>query len=153
LIISTRPKGWTERRRRGRRFDVDTSVRDLVTEYVQTVGERRFDRLGELMHPDVTFGGIVKQEAHGREAVVNAFRTVGPIIRRNDIRAVVVDGNDAFVLYDFVTDTDVGAVLSGEYVTTEDGLIRSTTLLYDLRRWPEVLQELERRRNTVGADA
>jgi hypothetical protein len=130
-----------------------TSVRDLVTEYVQVVGERRFDRLAELMHPDVTFGGIVKKEAHGREAVVDGFRTLGPIIRRNDIRALVVEGHDAFVLYDFVTDTDAGAVLSGEYVTTEHGLIRSTTLLYDLRRWPEVLQELERRRDAVAADA
>ena len=51
---------------------------------------------------------------------------------------MIVDGVDAFVLYDFVTDTDVGAMLCGEYVNTDYGLIRSSTLIFDWRRWPEV---------------
>ena len=56
-----------------------------------------------------------------------------------------MDGDQAFVLYDFVTDTAAGAVLSGELVRIEDGLIRSITLIFDWRRWPEVLQEVARR--------
>jgi hypothetical protein len=35
----------------------------------------------------------------------------GPIIVRNDIKQLIVEGNKAFVLYDFVTDTVVGSVL------------------------------------------
>ncbi len=42
-------------------------------------------------------------------------------------------------------DTPAGAVLTGELLELEDGRIRSITLLFDWRRWPEVLRELERR--------
>jgi hypothetical protein len=36
-------------------------------------------------------------------------------------------------------------MLTGEFLTVEDGRVRKITLLFDWRRWPEVLQELERR--------
>lgn len=36
-------------------------------------------------------------------------------------------------------------VLSGELVRIEDGLIRSITLIFDWRRWPEVLRGVARR--------
>jgi SnoaL-like domain len=131
------------------------SVRNLVMEYVSAAGERRFDRLAELVHPDATFGGTVKGETHGAEAFVQGFRNLGPIIARNDVRELVVEGNRAAVLYDFVTDTAVGPVLSAEFLTVEDGLIRSSVLLFDHRRWPEVVRELQARvtRAPAAADA
>lgn len=131
------------------------SVRDLVMEYVSAAGERRFDRLAELVHADATFGGTVKAETRGAEAFLQGFRNLGPIIARNDVRELVVEGNRAAVLYDFVTDTAVGPVLSAEFLTVEDGLIRSSVLLFDHRRWPEVVQELQARvaRAPAAADA
>lgn len=126
------------------------SVRDLVNEYVSAAGGRRFDRLAELVHPDATFEGTVNVQTRGAEAFVQGFRNLGPIILRNDVRELIAEGDRAFVLYDFVTDTPVGAVLCGELLTVEDGLIRSSTLIFDWRRWPEVLQELQTR---VGAVA
>jgi SnoaL-like domain len=124
---------------------MSTEVRTLVTEYVQAVGERRFDRFEELLHPDVDFGGTTAVAAEGAAAVAEGFRRLGPIIARNDIKELIVEGDKAFVLYDFVTDTAVGPVLTGEYLTVADGRVLSITLLFDWRRWPEVLQELERR--------
>jgi hypothetical protein len=121
------------------------SVRELVTEYVTAAGDKRFDRIAELVHPDATFDGTVKAPATGAEAFVKGFRNLGPIVERNDVREVIVEGDRAFVLYDFVTDTPVGAVLCGELVKVEDGLIRSSTLIFDWRRWPEVLRELQAR--------
>lgn len=121
------------------------SVRDLVRDYVSAAGDKRFDRLAELVHPDATFDGTVKLKTRGAEAFVQGFRNLGPIIVRNEIRELIVDGDRAFVLYDFVTDTPVGPVLCGESLTIEDGLIRSSTLIFDWRRWPEVLQELQAR--------
>jgi hypothetical protein len=38
-------------------------------------------------------------------------------------------------------------VLSGELLTVDDGLIRSSTLLFDWRRWPEVMTEFQQRRS------
>jgi hypothetical protein len=126
------------------------SVRRLVSEYVSAVGEKRFDRLAELVHHDATFDGTVKVQTLGGEAFVQGFRNLAPIIARNEIRELIVEGNRAFVLYDFVTDTPVGPVLCGELLTVEDGLIRSSTLIFDWRRWPEVLRELQGR---IGAAA
>lgn len=62
----------------------------------------------------------------------------------NSPRDLVRDYNQAFLLYDFVTNTSAGAVPSGELLTVEDGLIRSITLRWDMRRWPEVPAELAR---------
>jgi hypothetical protein len=121
------------------------TVRALVTEYISAVGEGRFDRLAELVHPQATFGGTLKVETHGAEAFVQGFRNLGPIVVRNEVRELIVEGNRASVLYDFVTDTAVGPVLCAEFLTFEDGLIRSSTLLFDWRRWPEVMKELQAR--------
>lgn len=85
----------------------------------------------------------MKGEARGRAAFVQGFRNLGPILVRSEVRDLVVDEGRAAVLYDFVTDTAVGPVLSAEFLTIEDGLIRSRTLLFDWRRWPEVMQELQ----------
>src|SRR4029453_7107884 len=32
-------------------------VREIVTEYIRAVGDRRFDRFGELLHPEGGLGG------------------------------------------------------------------------------------------------
>lgn len=127
------------------------SVRDLVMEYVAAAGDRRFDRLAELVHPEATFGGTVKGDTHGGEAFVQGFRNLGPIIARNEVRELIVEGTRAAVLYDFVTDTPVGPVLSAEFLTVEDGLIRSSTLLFDHRRWPEVVRELQGRTGVAAS--
>jgi SnoaL-like domain len=121
------------------------SVRDLVEEYVTAVGEKRLERVAEMVHPDATFGGTVQNEAHGRDAFVQGFRNLLPVLDHNEIREIVVEGDRAAVLYDFVTDTPAGAVLSAEFLMFEDGLIRSSTLLFDQRRWPEVMAEVKAR--------
>ena len=124
------------------------SVRELVLEYVQAAGARRFDRLAEMVHPDATFDGTVKA-VRGADAFVQGFRNLGPVVERNEVREVVVEGDRAFVLYDFVSDTPVGPVLCGELVTFKDGLISSSTLIFDWRRWPEVVRELQARTVTA----
>jgi hypothetical protein len=120
------------------------SIRDTARDYNQAFGDGDFERLESLLHPDLMFGGAAK-ETHGAAEYLAGLRRLAPAIVRNDIRTILVDGNQAFILYDFVTDTPAGAVLSGELLTIEGGLIRSITLLYDMRRWPEFLQSLASR--------
>ena len=120
-------------------------IRDRVHAYLAAVGEGRFDDLREMLHPDASFGGAISGSFEGREAFVGAFTRLSAILVRNDVREVVVEGDRAFVLYDFVTDTPVGPVLSGELITFEGELIRSSILLFDQRRWPEVMAEVARR--------
>jgi hypothetical protein len=61
------------------------------------------------------------------------------------VKQTVVDGNDVCVVYDFVTDTSVGAVPSVEWITIEGGRIRIARLLFEKAHWPAVLAELQRR--------
>lgn len=129
-----------------------TQTRDLVNEYTTAVSQGDFERLAELVHSDATFGGTVAIDASGAEAFVQGFRNLRPITVRTDVHDIVVDGDQAAVLYDLVTDTPVGSVLCAEFLAVDHGRIRSSTLLFDWRRWPEVIAEIRARVSLAGAE-
>ena len=79
------------------------------------------------------------------DAYLAALQRLTTILLRNEIRRVFVDGDDVCVIYDFVTDTPVGAVRSIEWLTLQDGRIRTIRLLFERERWPEVMAELAKR--------
>ena len=121
-----------------------TDARELLTSYIQAVGERRLDALPPLLDPDAEFT-LGDNTVRGRDAFVGAFRRLLPIIDHNEIRHVFVDGDAACVVYDFVTNTPVGPVLSVEYIKLRNGLIASSTLVFERLHWPEVLNTLKER--------
>ena len=115
--------------------------RVLVTSYIQAVGEGRLEGLPPLLEPDAEFT-LGDNTVRGREAFVGAFRRLLPIIERNDIRHLFVDGDEACVVYDFVTSTPVGPVLSVEHIKLRNGRIASTVLVFERLHWPEVMAVL-----------
>ena len=121
-----------------------TDARELLTSYIQAVGERRLEALPPLLDPDAEFT-LGDNTFRGRDAFVGAFRRLLPIIDRNDIRHLFVDGDEACVVYDFVTNTPVGPVLSVEYIKLRNGRIASSTLVFERLHWPEVLNVLSER--------
>lgn len=121
-----------------------TGPRELVTSYIQAVGERRLEALPLLLEPDAQFT-LGDNTVRGRDAFVGAFRRLLPIIDRNDIRHLFIDGDRASVVYDFVTSTPVGPVLSVEYIQLRNGRIASSTLVFERLHWPEVLAVLKDR--------
>ena len=124
---------------------MSTAARALVDEYTAAVSDGDFNRLAQLVHPDATFGGTVMTEAEGVEAFVQGFRNLRPITVRTDVHSIVVSDDHAAILYDLVTDTPVGPVLCSEFVTIDAGRIRDSVLVFDWRRWPQVLEELRGR--------
>jgi hypothetical protein len=129
-----------------------TQVRDLVISYISAVGEHRLDRLPDMLDPDVdfTFGDT---QVRGVDAFVGAFERISQIILRNDIRKVFVDGDEACVIYDFVTDTPVGAVTSVEYIKVKSGRIGSVLLVFERLHWPEVQAILAERASPPASRA
>lgn len=126
-------------------------VRELALEYNRAFGEGRLERVAEMLHPDVEFDGTVKP-TRGREAYLSGLPRLCSVLERNDLKDILVEGNRAFILYDFVTATPAGAVLSGELVTfDESGLIRKITLLFDLRQWPAVVAGIGRKEAMAAA--
>ena len=76
---------------------------------------------------------------------ISSVSKLGPILLRNDIKKVFVDGDEVCVIYDFVTDTPAGAVPNVEWLKIQDARVRSIWLLFDRQPWPAVLEELARR--------
>lgn len=124
---------------------MSATVTDLVKDYAAAVSDGDFERLAGLVHPNATFGGTVMSEAEGSEAFVQGFRNLRPITVRTDVREVIVENDRAAVLYDLVTDTPVGSVLCSEFLEIDQDQIVSSTLVFDWRRWPEVLAEIRSR--------
>lgn len=124
----------------------------LVDSYVTAVSQGDFERLGELVHADATFGGTVMSEARGVEAFVQGFRNLRPITLRTSVRSIVIEADQAAIMYDLVTDTSVGSVLCSEFLTFDTGHVRSSILIFDWRRWPEVVEELRRRTTVAPTD-
>jgi len=119
---------------------------------VQAGGDKRFDRLTELLHPELEArrpsGSVL-----GKKDYLAGTRRLAPILLRNDVRRVFVDGDEAVVCYDMVTDSPAGFVRTTEWLTFADGKVRSSVLLHDGQRWPEVLAELVRRAASASASS
>ena len=121
------------------------TVRNVAEKYATAVSEGDFTQLADLVHPDATFGGTVTAEARGRDAFVQGFRNLRPITVRTDVHEILVDGTRAAILYDLVTDTPAGSILCTEFLDIDERLVTASTLVFDWRRWPEVLEEIRNR--------
>lgn len=119
-------------------------IHKLVTEYINAVGEHRLETLAAMLDPDAEFT-VGDTTLRGAEAFIGGFRRLDPIIERNAIRKIFVEGDEACVIYDFVTDTPAGAVLSVEYLKFKNGRIASSLLLFERLHWPEVMAALQKR--------
>lgn len=120
------------------------SPEGLAVAYTEAVGQRRFDAVAALLHPDVEFQ-MPGKTMRGVDEYVTALKRLAPILSRNDVKRTVVDGNNVCVLYDLVTDTPVGAVPSVEWITVDGARIRTVRLIFETAQWPTVLAELKRR--------
>ncbi len=123
----------------------------LVSEYIRAVGEGRLDDVAQYLREDVTFEGPGLTSSRGADAYLAALRRLEPIITRNDVKSILIDGDEACVMYDFVTDTPVGPVASVEWLRLEGGRIASVYLLFDKANWPTVLQALKDRASVPNA--
>jgi SnoaL-like protein len=124
--------------------ELSTDLATITEEYITAVGERRFDRVAELLHPDADFE-LPGKAIRGASAYVASLQRIAPIILRNDIKKVIAGGDDVCVVYDFVTNTSVGAVPSVEWLTFEGGRIRTVRLIFHSLPWPKALEELAAR--------
>jgi hypothetical protein len=118
--------------------------RTVARAHVEAMTRKDFQTMERLFAPDITFkgpGGTLS----GTSDVLGGYKRLGPILLRNDIRKIFVDGDEACVIYDFVTDTPGGVVSTVEWLQLRDGRIRSIWLLFDRGPWPLVMEELARR--------
>jgi hypothetical protein len=119
------------------------NLESLARAYLSAVGNKELDKVERLLAPNVTFTGPVTKLS-GAADFVAALRRIGAVHVRNDIQRVFVDGNEACVIYDFVTDT-IGSVPTIEWLRFDGGRIRDVKLYYDQVPWQKLREELARR--------
>ena len=115
----------------------------IALAYLDAIGKKDLARLEALVAPDIRFTGPATTIV-GVADLLAAFRRIGVVHVRNDIKRVWSDGNEVCVIYDFVTDT-AGALTTIEWLTIESGRIRSVNLYYDQVPWLKLREEIARR--------
>lgn len=117
----------------------------LVRSYFGAVDKRNFEAVSGLLTPDFEFSTPDGLHVRGPADYVAALERIAPILKNSDIKRIFSDGDEACVIYDFVSDTPVGRIPSVEWIKFKDGRIGSIRLIFHSQPWPKVLEELARR--------
>jgi hypothetical protein len=116
---------------------------DIARRYIEAVSVRDFDTIDRL------FGDGLIAASGGREfdkaEWTAALRRLVLALEHNEIRHVFADGGDACVVYDFVTDTETGAVPCVEVVHTSGESIDRIELIFERAGWDVVLAAIAER--------
>ena len=112
-------------------------VSAIARKYIESVGEHDLDAVELLLAENVI--ATTTRGASNKAEWMAALRRLLPVLQRNDVRQVVVDGDSACVVYDFVTDTEAGAVPCAEWITIDaDGRMTEIRLLFEKTHWAAV---------------
>jgi hypothetical protein len=106
----------------------------LVSDYIIAVGQKHYQKLLKILHEDFEFEGTISLHTSNDFIKMLKDHTDNErtnIVLRNDIKAIFVDGNESYVIYDIVTDSKVGAVPCLEWIKIENEKILSTHLRFD----------------------
>ena len=111
--------------------------------YIELVSAHDLEPLRALLADDLM--AKVGDDTFGKGEWITALGRLTRALVRNEIRHVFADGQDAVVVYDFITDTSAGAVPCVELVTVLDGTIRRIELIFERLHWPEVMAAVQQR--------
>ncbi len=116
----------------------------VATRYIELVGAHDLAPLEDLI-ADSAIATTVSGTFDKAEWIAALGRLL-PALVRNEIRQVVVDGPSACVVYDFVTDTEAGAVPCAEWITVDaDGRMTAINLLFEKTNWAQVAAAIQER--------
>jgi len=121
-----------------------TDVGDIATHYIEAVGAHNLDAVEALLADDVV--ATTTRGASNKAEWIVALGRLLRVLQRNEIRQVVVDGDSACIVYDFVTDTEAGAIPCAEWITVDtDGRMTAINLLFEKTNWAAVTAAIQAR--------
>ena len=129
---------------------MSTDRKTLTMEYLNAVGQQQYRKIEALLAADLQLRGPSRTLTSADE-VLDALKRLGAIHVRNDVKRVFVDGDEVCVIYDFVTDTPVGALPAIEWLRFEGERIRSVDLYYDQLPWQTVMAVIAERAGQAAA--
>lgn len=105
---------------------------EIIEEYYKAVGNKNFEKIEKLLHPDVQFIAPLAK-IKGKEAVLEATKKFTTLFKTLNIRAKFGSSNKAMVVYDLDCPEPIGLFSSSALMTFENGLIKKIELFYDAR--------------------
>lgn len=84
-------------------------------------------------------------DVNARTNSITALDRLLPALIRNDLREIVTEGIRVCVVYDFMTNTDAGAVRCVELLTVDDSKILKIELILDRAAFAPVNEALNER--------
>jgi hypothetical protein len=123
---------------------MNTDLKKLTLKYLETVAKQQYDKLEQLLTPDLRFRGPAMTRTSAAE-FLTALKRLAAIHVRNDVKRVFVDGAEVCVIYDFVTDTEAGALPAVEWLHFDGERISSIDLYYDRLPWQTVMTAIAER--------
>ena len=121
-----------------------TDVGAIAIRYIELVGAHDLGPLDELISDTVVATTVAG--TFSKPEWIAALARLLSVLERNEIRQVVVDGDSACIVYDFVTDTEAGAIPCAEWITVDaDGRMNSISLLFEKANWGAVAAAIQAR--------
>ncbi len=118
--------------------------KSIALAYIDACGRKDYEAVAPLLAPELHFVGP-SRNARGAAAYLAVLRTLGPVWLRSDVKKAFADGPDVCVIYDFVTNTEAGAVPIVEWLHVEAGRIASVHLYFDRQQFKPASDEIQRR--------
>ena len=135
---------------------MSTDTKTLALAYLDAVAKQQYDKLEALLAPDLQFRGPVTTRSSAPD-YIGALKRLAAVHVGSTVKRVFADGDEACVIYDFVTNTPAGALATIEWLKFEGGRIQSIDLYYDRLPWQPVLatlaEQTERTERTGRASA
>jgi len=118
----------------------------LATTYINAVGQKKSGLFPELLRDDVEFKGTI-MTFHTAADLIGAFKQLGTVLLRNEIKKVFADENGACIIYDLILADDLNAVPCMEWIKIKKGKITSIQLVFDSKLFLSVRGEVMNRLN------
>jgi len=109
-----------------------TSAGEVVESYRTALGSGEFATARKFMQDNMTFQGPFDTFSTA-DQYLEASRRLATIIQRIDVKKVFIDGDDACVLYDMVTNTPAGTAFIAEWYHVTGGKIAALRAVFDGR--------------------
>ena len=104
--------------------------KQVALAYIDACSRKDFDAVAPLLSEDLSFVGPGKA-THGAQPYLTILRRLGAVWERSDVKHAFSDGDDVCVIYDFVTNTEAGAVPIVEWLSIRDQRIQGVRLFFD----------------------
>jgi SnoaL-like domain len=123
---------------------MSTDRKTVALGYLEAVAKQQYDKVAGFLAPDLRFRGPAMTRTSAGE-VLAALKRLAAIHVRNDVKRVFVDGDEVCLIYDFVTDTEAGALPAVEWLHFDGGRISAIDLYYDQLPWQTVMAAIAER--------